>query len=187
MALVGATRLCIDGVEAISGGNDEKTDVAKRTEPKPVAESAAVSVGSLPSLAALSPAAPQKGFDEWMSDAQSLSAAQRWSEAAKALDEAIRVAPPSAANNSAHMASLYSNRGAFLIMSEDFRAAVPVLEKATQLAPRDDWAFVNLGLAHMHLSEKAAAEKALTQALEIAPKNADAKSLLDQCRAMAGN
>jgi eukaryotic-like serine/threonine-protein kinase len=110
----------------------------------------------------------------------------RYDEAEKALRRAIAIQPSSAA---------YSNLGFCFFLRRQYAAAVPWFERATELQPRDDKLWRNLGDAYQRapgLASKVAAAYGTAislakQRMALNPRSADALTALALYYAKAGD
>jgi tetratricopeptide (TPR) repeat protein len=110
----------------------------------------------------------------------------RYDEAESALRRAIAIRPSSAA---------YSNLGFCFFLRRQYAAAVPWFEKATELQPKDDKLWRNLGDAYSRVPPLAAKSVAVygtaitlaEQRLALNPRSADALTALALYYAKAGD
>lgn len=121
--------------------------------------------GALAGLILLTPVVAQAEADPQflVTRAVQHTAAARFDDAIKDLDEAIRLAPD--------LAAAYNNRGVAYQKKRDFRRALADYDQAARLEPKSSTAVMNRGNAHAMLGEYEAAIVDYEAALDLKPLN----------------
>lgn len=66
----------------------------------------------------------------------------------------------------------YYNRGLDSVKVKNYQAAIPLMRKGIQLAPKKDYFYYSLGLAYANLNQMEDAKKSFAQAIQLNPNNA---------------
>ncbi len=99
-----------------------------------------------------------------------LEAEGKHEEAAKAYRQAIAWSEQASVNDE----QPYLNLGNLLMEQDRLSDAIPLLEKAAQIAPQDATCHLKLGSAYLHANREADAQRELEHSTQLDPENAQA-------------